>query len=327
MRYDNIVIDTNLLYYKNYATNLELYYTVNNKKILTGGIYGSIRSINKLKRDYLAENGTIWCIFDNATSKQNMRQKMIDPYYKANRSKKPKSFYRSLDYLRLILMNYSDDFKVVYGTGFEADDLAPNVLEDIHVSDTVLLVSEDLDWSRFIEYEKRPIHQLMKKEVYDSKLFNKKYNFLPTLNKIVLYKTITGDKSDNIPIGVPNIPKAKVIYLIENYDNIYDLLERIPYDQSISKKWKKDFSINNARLRLNYQLVSFIPINQDYYRKFVSNSKFKPLILEKIYKSLGFNLSKIDTRVHEFILKKQFATNKYMPKRDSFFREPNLLRK
>ena len=76
-RYDNLIIDTNLLYYKNYSVHKNLTYEVKGKTLITGGIYGSIISIKKLIRERLVEQGTVWCVFDNATSKQNMRQRMI----------------------------------------------------------------------------------------------------------------------------------------------------------------------------------------------------------------------------------------------------------
>jgi len=325
-KYDHIIIDTNLLYYKNYSTHEDLTYEVKGKKIVTGGIYGSIISIKKLIRDFLGEYGTVWCVFDNATSKQNMRQRMIDPTYKVSRKKRSKPFYRSLDYLRLILMNYDSNIKVIYGTGFEADDLVPNILKEISFNDSILLVSEDLDWSRLIEYNKRPIHQFMKKQVFDGIKFNNKYNFFPTNNKVSMYKAIKGDKSDDIPIGIPRVPTKKVIELIEAYKDIYDLIENIRYTNILTDKWKKDFSDNRSRLRLNYQLVSFIPVDQSYFKQFVTKGKYRPSYLKRLYESLGFKIRTFDSRVFDYILKQKFISEHYKYQ-DDFFRPPKIKRR
>ena len=54
-KYDYLLIDSNLLYHKNYNANKDLTYKVKGTTIVTGGIYGFIRSIRKLKRNLLDE--------------------------------------------------------------------------------------------------------------------------------------------------------------------------------------------------------------------------------------------------------------------------------
>jgi len=302
--YDNLIIDVNNWYYRNYEIHKNLTVEIDGKHLITGGVWGFLQSLKRFKREFLKQGGRIYCLFDNADSKKNMRQQLYDPTYKVSRKKKSDSFYRGLDYLRLILMNYGENISVVYGTGFEADDLLPPVLNSINEKESSLIISEDLDWSRGIYYKKRDVAQYMGKKVYDRKLFNERFNFMPSESSVVLYKVIRGDKADEIPIGIKNFPSKKLEQLIGDYKDIFEVLANIDIIPYLTDRWKQEFKERSARLRLNHQLVAFIPISESYIKEFTTNSKFKPRNLALLYEGLAFDIEKIDPRLFRHIDRK-----------------------
>lgn len=326
-KYDNIVFDVNNYYHKSYHVYKDLTQEIAGKHIMTGGIYGFIRTLKRCERDFLKEGGHIYFLFDNPDSKKDMRQLSIDPNYKADRKKYSQPFYRGLDYLRLVLMNYNDNSTIIYGTGFEADDLAPNVLNSIDKEESTLVFSDDLDWARLIGYKGKTVHLYMKKKIYDKRAFNEKYNFMPDENKVTLYKVIRGDTSDSIPVGVPNLGTKLLEKLIGDYKDIFEVIENIEIIPYLNDEWKRKFVDRKARLRLNHQLVSFIPVSDDYLKQFTFKSKFKPRSLAVLYKSLGFDSEKIDDRLKKSIdNNKEVQYNREDDDTDTFFKVPKARR-
>lgn len=326
-KYDNLVFDVNNYYHKSYHVYKDLTQEIGNKHIMTGGIYGFIRTLKKCEREFLKEGGSIYFLFDNPDSKKDTRQLSIDPNYKADRKKYSQPFYRGLDYLRLVLMNYHNNSTVVYGTGFEADDLAPNILNKIDDNESTLVFSDDLDWARLIGYKNKTVHLYMKKKIFDKKAFNEKYNFMPNENKVTLYKVIKGDTSDNIPVGIPHLSTKIVEKLIGDYNDIFEVIENIETIPYLNDDWKRKIVERKARLRLNHQLVSFIPVSDDYLKQFTFKSKFKPKSLMVLYKSLGFDFIKLDERLKNFIdNNKEKQYNREEESNDTFFKVPKARR-
>lgn len=309
IKYDNIIIDSNLWYTRNHFTHENIKFKVGDKVITTGGIYGFLKSVSKWKKLFAKENTKFYFLFDNAKSKSNLRQKIIDPTYKLNRFKRPDSFYRSIDYLRLVLLNQSEDYTIVYGTGYEADDIVPYILKKIPDCENSILVSEDLDWSRLISEN---VHVFMKNDVWDIKKFINKFNFKPTVDSVTLYKAIKGDASDEIPIGVPNIPVTYVEKLCNEYKDVYEILENLDLIDYLSEKTKKKFIQNKSRLNLNHQLISFLSINEKELDEYTIQGKFKPESLKILYKSLNFSidsLEKIDRNYYNYIVNEKKNIN------------------
>lgn len=315
--YRTLIVDANNLFHKSHEKLKDMTYVVNNKTIITGGIYGALRSIWSLKKRYLSDESAakVYIVFDNAKSKDNLRRS-IDPEYKMNRKKQPVSFYHSLDYFRFILLNCDRSFSVVYGTGYEADDIAPNLLRHVPFNSSVLMVSDDLDWSRLIEMDGRQVHHLRSGKIYNRIAFNNDFDFMPTENRIVLYKTIRGDTSDNIPVGVPNIKKDTLLQLVEDYDDIFDVLEDVDNIPYLTHTMREKFKSNEGRLKLNHQLVSFIPLEAGDVDNYIFNARYNPRVLARVYESLGFDIQSFDSRVYEYLQREEERVSEY---KDDFF--------
>jgi len=321
MKYDHIIIDSNNLFYRNHYTHT-ITNIVSKVPLNIGGIEGSLFSYQKLYREYATKNTVVWSLFDNAKSTGNVR-KLIDPSYKLNRNIQPKSFYRALDFYRLLLLHYSDNNYVVYQTGYEADDIAPVIISKIPKEESILLVSEDIDWCRLLSDTDRKISQYMKKEVWTTRSFEQQYDFKPTEDAIVLYKTIRGDTSDNIPVGLPKLPKKILLALIDDYTDIYavrDDLYAIPY---MSNTWKEKFKSCFARMSLNHQLVSFISLKESDIQNFIFPSKYNPETLKILYETLQIPIDKVDKRLYIYLQRKKQGKKSF----DDFFQQPITERK
>jgi len=294
------------MYHKNWHTNNHLTTKLDDgTDLVTGGVYGTIKSINKLEREHGGENCQIYLLFDNASSGPTKR-KIIDPDYKANRDKKDHTFYKGLDYLRFILMNYKDNFTVVYRPQFEADDLTLPIVSHIDKNENILLVSEDMDWSRLMGDN---VFWFAKKKVWDVDMFEEHYQFKPNSETVIFYKSIRGDSSDNIPKGILGIRENLVQQLIQDYRNVDDMLNNLDSISYLSDKWKDKIRDNKARLKLNSQLVDFITTADENIDEFIFPCEFKPNTLRTLYHALGFAISSFDPRLMKIFPQKDSPEN------------------
>jgi hypothetical protein len=320
--YDNILVDSNLWYTRNYSVLSDLTHQIKGRTIVTGGIWGFLNSILKWERNFAKRDTRFWFLFDNHDSKSNMRQEIIDPSYKLNRFKRPKHFYRGMDYLRLILLNKSEQYTVVYGTGYEADDIVPYILKNIPEGEKNLLISEDMDWARCISNN---THLYKNKHIIDPKEFLNTFNFSPTVNSVTLYKVIKGDSSDEIPVGVPRIQTKLVERLCNEYKDIYDVLENLEIIDYLSEGMKEKFRENESRLNLNHQLISFFPINEEEINQYIIQGKFVPRVLKVLYETLNFEVEKIDKQLYTYIQQEEAKKEKDPIK--ILFNQPKMKRK
>lgn len=307
--YDSILVDMSNVYHRAYHVGKDLTNKMDDGTVMvTGGVHLSIKMIRKIESNFLNSGGTMFFIFDNAKSGVN-RRKEIDPEYKSNRDDHGTSFYRGLDFLNLILMNYKDNYRVVKRPGSEADDLITAIVSE-YPQNLHLMVSNDLDWSQVLS---ETVH-LAKYErgdyqIYTPEYFEERFGFVPTPESVSLYKTFRGDKSDNIPIGLPGIKEKDLIRLIQEKSSLEEVVEDLPHIEYISNTFKSKLVERLPRLRLNYKLVALEKIPYRELKEYIFVSKFNPRTLKSLYQSLGFDLSTFDRRVQQMFPEKRTAKN------------------
>jgi 5'-3' exonuclease len=267
--------------------------------MVTGGIFTSLKMIQRIETHYLSENGRIYFLFDNPASGE-IRRKDIDPDYKINRKKQDPQFFRGLDYLQLVLRNYQTGYRIIQRPETEADDLVFPILKSFEGHNhSVLLVSNDMDWSRAIDDK---IHWLSnssdKDIIYDKDLFYNKYGFLPGHNAVCLYKSLRGDESDNIAAGVKGIPEQVVLTVIEYANSVQNMFLKLN-DLPIDECWKKAIYQNKGRIQINLMLVDCRPLSAAEVREYTAISEFNRDALLMYYKIFGFNISQIDPRLNK----------------------------
>jgi 5'-3' exonuclease len=285
--------------------------------MITGGIFTFLKIIQRIEANYLSENGRIYFLFDNPLSGE-IRRKDIDPDYKINRKKQVPQFYRGLDYLQLVLRNYKAGYRIIQRPGTEADDIVLPILESFAGHEHfVLLVSNDMDWSRAIGDK---VHWLVclngKYTIYDKDLFFHSYEFYPGRDEVCLYKSLLGDASDNIVPGVKDIPESVVLEIIHQVRSVQGMFLKLD-DIQIDEQWKKAIRQNKGRIQINLRLVDYQPLSIADIRDYTTIAEFNKKLLLIYYGILGFDISQIDPRLsHE--RDKSFRDEDFFSSFDSF---------
>lgn len=297
MKYSKIFIDISNLYARGFSvTNWMTSDLDDGTSIITGGIFTSVKMIQRIEKQFLSSMGEIFFVFDNVHSGDN-RRKLIDPDYKKNRKKKYDSYYRGLDILHHLLLNYKDNYVTIKRPGSEADDLISPLVRE-YDSDNILLVSNDMDWFRSIG-ENVHVAKYENKDyvIYDQEKFFDKFGFYPTPERVCLYKAFRGDGSDDIPKGVPGIREASLVKLVTNYNSLNNIFKDLHTLEFLGETWKAKIEENKTRLRMNMKLVTSEEVSFQELKDYMFFSSYNPRTLKSLYKSLGFKISSFDSRV------------------------------
>jgi 5'-3' exonuclease len=298
-KYQRILIDISNLYFRAFSTSQHLVADVEGKRMVTGGIFTSIKMIQRIEREYLDTDGRMYFLFDNASSGED-RRKEIDPDYKINRKKREPQFYRGLDYLQLVLLHYQTGYRVVRRPSSEADDLVAPILESFGDKKySILLVSNDMDWCRSINDH---THWMIRKDHHDviftKEKYFEEYGFYPGLSEICLYKAIRGDVGDNIPPGVKNIPESILLGIIHQIKSVSNMFLYLS-DLNISPQWKEAIKQNRGRIQLNFMLVDYQPLSIEACRECATITAFNKEMLAMFYRMLNFKPEGIDERLRK----------------------------
>ena len=182
--------------------------TMNEDGDHTGGVVGSLKSIGYQIREFNPTRVVV--TFDGKNGSQ--KRKKIHEGYKANRKKNRFRVNRQyqgmmdeeqerlsmkqqfvwlndvLDYLPVQTMIYD---------GVEADDVIGYLTTQILKEDEeVVIVSTDKDFLQLVS-DRVKVFSPTKKKVYDREAVKEEFGIWP--QNILLYRTMDGDKSDNIP--------------------------------------------------------------------------------------------------------------------------------
>jgi len=298
MKYDYLLIDCYNLFFRASWVEDKKTISYNKEKIETGGIYGSIKMIERLISLYLKPDGFVYFLFDNAKSKIN-RRKVLDPQYKINRQQLNASFYRGIDFLEIILKSYIDNACIFRVSGMEADDWVLPIVTKIGQEKTKLLVSNDMDWSRCID---DTTHWLRKDKsldtIIDKYAFYNEYKFYPSVNKICFYKVAYGDKIDDISPMLKQLSYDRFLRLIEDCNDITDLYNKVLSNtlDYLDAGWRERIIKDIDKIRLTWELVSFADITEKDLQKYVVQCKFNENNLKMYYNVFSFD-DDIDSRI------------------------------
>ncbi len=295
-KFSCILIDANNLYHRIYHgitgnssvvfTEAELYPKV---------IKGFLMSLNKIERELLGLGGKMYLLFDNNDSKINLRSQLSDDY-KNNRKSKPDVFYRFIELLKNILLVYKDNYNIVYIEQLEADDIVKPLVDVLSSDDSILLYSSDLDWARCIDYEDRRVfwYNASSKIIYDKQMFKDKYGYWPTINNIVLYKSIRGDASDNIKPALKYLREDVVLKILETFTDVQDLIFNYPKGKDFLNDLAiKKIKANERELKINASLVGFMDLESigSKIDNHLYECKFKESALKLYYANTGIDYS------------------------------------
>ncbi|HUY75371.1 MAG TPA: DNA polymerase I, partial [Ktedonobacterales bacterium] len=188
----------------------------------TNAVYGFTRMLLDILRyvrpDYLIVT------FDRPTP--TFRHKNYAPY-KAHRPLLPDSMRAQFPRVREVVSAFSIPIYEI--DGFEADDVLGTLARQAEAQRTkVTIATGDLDtlqlvddWVR-VTFARNP--QRGNFDYFDVAAMEARYGFAPP--RLVDYKSLVGDKSDNIP-GVPGVGEKTATKLIQDYGTLENILAHV----------------------------------------------------------------------------------------------------
>jgi len=275
-RHDKVLILDGLnLFFRNFA----MMNMVNPDGVHIGGLGGFFRSLGAMIRQ--TNPTSVYVVFDGAGSTTNRKNLLSE--YKGTRNlqrvtnwdafdsleeehdSKVDQIVRIIQYLKLLPVKTTILDKV------EADDIIAVLAEKLvkkHNS-TCFIVSSDKDFLQLVT-DKIILYRPMEKEYYTPKVVEEKLGLLP--ENFILYKTLLGDNSDNIPgikgLGAKGIfkkfPELKTKSL--TLDDIFEISTRKFKDHVVYSRIIQD----RNRIETSYKVMDLsIPMINDKGKAYI----------------------------------------------------------
>jgi 5'-3' exonuclease len=245
---------------------------VNPLGVHTGGLTGFLKSIGYVIK--LVQPTRVIIVFDGIGSSST--KKNLYPDYKANRnlsritnweiydSKEEESEAMSSQLIRLV--GYLKELPVTLLSidKIEADDVIGFICSHFKKNknfEKITIMSSDKDFLQ-LSNEKIDIYSPTKKKFYTPNEVYSEYGVSPI--NIPIYKSILGDKSDNIP-GVKGIGPKKIIKLFPEAGHTDIITSKdainIAKNNRESNLLYENIMLFEKQLHINYQLVNLLEQN------------------------------------------------------------------
>jgi DNA polymerase I len=288
-----IIIDGHAILHRAYHALPPL---TNSKGELVNAVFGFtsmlIRVINDLKPTHM-----VVC-FDLPTP--TFRNALFKEY----QSQRPKMDKELSDQINLVHKVVTEmGIKIYEMDGYEADDLIGTLATKANESrvlphrqagknqesgtSEVIIVTGDRDMLQLVDEHTKiymPVKGLSESKMYGEHEVEEKYGIKP--EKVVDYKALVGDPSDNYP-GIPGIGPKSAVKLINEYgslDGIYSNIDLIK-----NEKLKKLIIDNKESAEISKKLAGILksaPIEVDFEKLKLGNL-LKPNIVA-LFEELGF---------------------------------------
>lgn len=238
-----------------------------------GGVVGFLRSIAALVRQFKPTRCVL--VFDGKGG--SARRKKVFSNYKANRAVKTKfnrheefaniedeqasmkaQFSRMVEYLQTLPVTLISIDHV------EADDVIAYLAQETFAkSERVIISSTDRDFLQLVS-DRVQVWSPVKKKLYDKRSLQEEYLVHP--NNYLTYRTVIGDKSDNIP-GVNGVALKTLVKLFPELTEEAQVDVDMLVDKATQTKGKAALILSEAKTQLdmNWDLMQLkdvdIPAN------------------------------------------------------------------
>lgn len=267
------IFDTSNLVYRSFYGFSGRHLT-NSKGEITSGIFGTLRTIIKLYKDFKFENA-VFCL-DGPREKTKRYQ--VYKNYKMTREKTPEDLKTQIR--RTINLLREAEIECIEIPGYESDDIIATITQRYKDKYQIFIVSGDKDLLQLLTSPNIRIISFSPSKsdykVVDRISFINENKFEPEY--IVDYLALVGDSIDNIP-GAKGIGEKTALPLIQKYktiENIYNHLDEI--EPSIKKKLiesKEEVFLSKELVKLMVEDKVEIPIT-----KFSLENFNKPQVIE-----------------------------------------------
>lgn len=290
-----VLIDGNALIHRAFHA-LPSLTTIQGEQV--NAVYGFTSTLLKVLKDIKPKY--ILAAFD--LGKPTFRHKLFKEY-KANRVKAPQDLYDQIPRIKEIVQAFN--IPIFEKEGFEADDVIGTISKKIENEKNVksVIVTGDMDTLQLIDSNtevytlKRGITETM---IYKEEQVKSRFGITP--DKLIDFKALRGDPSDNIP-GVKGIGEKTASTLIQKYstlENIYKNLDEVP--EKVREKLKQSKKIAFLSRKLS-EIKKDIPLKFSLEDAIVSDYDKNKVI--KIFQELGFK--SLLSRIPESSQKINFA--------------------
>ena len=244
----------------------------------TNAVYGFIRSLQKLQKDFSPEH--IIAVFDGPDNKKSRTD--IYEEYKSNREGMPEDLFPQLGKTKKFCELYG--IPLLEKSGIEADDTIGAVAIWAEQNGyEVYICSSDKDLCQLVTDNVFILNTHKENLLIDSSKVKEIHGVRP--NQIRDLLGIMGDTSDNIP-GIPGFgPKTAAKFL-----NEYDSLENLIENAESLKGRKKELVIENKDLALLSKKLATLQLDVDIPKEstFYEIKDLQKDQLKSFYKEMNF---------------------------------------
>ncbi len=257
----------------------------NSKGVATNGLYGFIRSILNIKKDFNPDYMAI--VFDGPRNKAS--RLAIYPEYKAHREKAPDDLYPQITLSKEFCRAFN--LPIIELDGVEADDGIGAVARFAKVQGlSSYLCSSDKDLCQLIDDHTFIVQTYKDNQIIDKDEVVKRYGI--RADQFIDYLAIVGDSSDNIP-GIKGMGPKTAEKLLNEFGTLTNLLNNT---QSLSnRKQGEKIQSERANAEISYKLATIdtdldIPKELSFYKvvdpdllalkTFYESMEFKTLLKE-----------------------------------------------
>jgi DNA polymerase I len=256
-----------------YSVIFKSYYAIRNltssNDFPTGAIFGTIKTIIKIIKNFNAEN--IIIVADSG--KKTFRNEIYNEY-KANRLEAPDDLKLQFPVIKELITKM--DFCLLEKENYEADDLIFSLTEDFSKNnDELFIYTSDKDLYQLTTEKVKIINESKQHGTVIAGPEETYKKFGVRSEQILDYLALVGDKSDNIP-GVKGIGKKTAAQLLSDYKNIDLIYSNIEKIKSESLKKKLIDGKENAYLSKELATLKYVDLTD-----IISNKKIKNFDLSK----------------------------------------------
>lgn len=303
MRYDYIIIDVLNVAHRYFNHAKESPSFVSKKQVFKKSVCNFITKVEQLEKDFLHSTGEVYLLIDNPTSRIDLQSSFYfadrkEAYnkYKKDRAKQPKEFYNSINLLKYYYLVSDSHYHTIQIPKLEADDLVEPILRLKCNKGRSLLMTNDLDWVRYLGDAVDWIPDGNTPEnVFQ---LSERLGFPVNTKNVVAYKALLGDAADHIPRILTDKHKQEVINLLEDLDTADDLLFIINKEEMLKKHpiletVSKDYN----QLRINLQLVEAIPVSDRHIESIVTTGRDSLVCRSAVRRAIELDKEKPNTFV------------------------------
>lgn len=252
---------------------------IGSKRVYRLFLKSYVETVDFLRKKFLKEDGELIFLYDNYTSREELRQ-MLRPLkesdsrkkhnadYKAQRRNAKAEFYNTLDTLRYYFLIGDTNIHTVRIPNLEADDLVKPCLSFIRTSKPdakVLLATNDSDWCRYLDDTTQYLPEIYKEPVGKEK-FLERWGYEPTEEAVVLYKVLHGDDADNVAAVFPEFSTRTKKLIMDRFGSVVDFM----FDAGKVPELKEFVPLIKDReieIKIAYQMLSAIPVSDAHFRQ------------------------------------------------------------